>query len=125
MMILFMKMAFYIIASVLFGLVIGLLYSNAKNREIYDDKEQKMLKIISEKNSNIIKLKSELRSIRRKIDAINQGYTLQSKLLTAKESELKDIKSATKEYEDMKTKISRRIKTNLEQKQSRINSEKV
>ncbi len=116
MMMLFMKMAFYIIASVLFGLIIGLLYSNAKNREIYEEKEKKMLKIISEKNSSIIKLKGELRSIRRKIDAINQGYTLQSKLLTAKESELKDLKSVSKEYEDMKSKISHRIKTNLEQK---------
>jgi len=84
------KMALYIIVSVAFGYMVGKLYSNAKNREIYDEKELKYTKIISEKNATIVKLKNDLRSSYRKIDTINQGYELQSKLLEAKEKELKD-----------------------------------
>jgi hypothetical protein len=44
-----MKMALYIIVSVVFGYLIGVMFSNAKNREKYAKKEQKNLKIISEK----------------------------------------------------------------------------
>ncbi len=96
------KMALYIIVSVLFGYIIGKLYSNAKNREIYNEKEVKYIKIISEKNAAIIKLKSDLRSSRRKVDAINQGYELQSKLLVAKERDLKEILEKTEDYKLIK-----------------------
>jgi predicted RNase H-like nuclease (RuvC/YqgF family) len=97
------KMALYIIVSVVFGYFIGKLYSNAKNREIYSEKEQKQNKIISEKNSTIIKLKNELRATLRKVDAINQGYELQSKLLATKDSEIKESLEKMKELNSIKS----------------------
>jgi hypothetical protein len=98
-----MKMALYIIVSVVFGYLIGVMFSNAKNREKYAKKEQKNLKIISEKNATIIKLKNELRITRRKIDALNQGYHLQSKLLSTKEQDFESLLKATKDYSSIKT----------------------
>ncbi len=95
-------MALYIVVSVLFGYLMGVLFSNAKNRETYAQKEQKHLKIISEKNATIIKLKNELRSARRKVEAINQGYDLQSKLLEKKERELNGLLEATEDYNQIK-----------------------
>jgi hypothetical protein len=98
-----MKMALYIIVSVVFGYLIGVMFSNAKNREKYAKKEQKNLKIISEKNATIIKLKNELRITRRKVDALNQGYDLQSKLLSTKEQDLESLLKATEDYSSIKT----------------------
>ncbi len=96
-------MALYIIVSVVFGYLIGVMFSNAKNREKYAKKEQKNLKIISEKNATIIKLKNELRITRRKVDALNQGYDLQSKLLSTKEQDLESLLKATEDYSSIKT----------------------
>jgi seryl-tRNA synthetase len=104
--ILMVKMALYIVVSVGFGYIIGLLYSNAKNREIYVEKELKHHKILSDKNATIIKLKNELRSAHRKVDALNQGYNLQSKLLETKEREFKELVEATKDYEHIKSDYS-------------------
>jgi len=95
-------MALYIIVSVVFGYIMGVLYSNAKNREIYAHKEQKRLKIISEKNATIIKLKNELRIAHRKVNAVNQGYDLQYKLLEKKEQELARLLEATEDYNQIK-----------------------
>lgn len=100
------KMALYIVVSVVFGYIVGLLYSNAKKREVYAEKEQKHYKILSEKNATIVKLKNELRSTRRKVEAINQGYNLQSKLLETKERELEALFEATNDYEHIKSDYS-------------------
>ena len=106
MIILMMKMALYIIASVLFGYMVGMLYSNSKNRERYAEKERKQYKIISEKNAAIIRLKNDLRSTNRKMDAINQGYDLQSKLLATKERELEELLDLTEDYDQIKNDYS-------------------
>jgi len=92
---LMVQMALYIVVSVVFGYIMGAWYANSKNMELYTPKEQKQTKIISEKNNAIIHLKSELRSAHRKVDALTQGYELQTKLLNTKEKELK--KSANKD----------------------------
>ena len=99
-------MALYIVVSVLFGYIMGLMFSNAKNREIYAEKEQKQHTIISEKNNTIVKLKNELRATLRKVDAINQGYELQSKLVETKERELQELSTVTKNYKDVKKDFS-------------------
>ncbi len=93
-----LKMALYIIVSVLFGFVIGKMFAKAKSAELYKDKDQKYNNIISEKNATIIKLKNDLRTTCRKVDAINQGYDLQLKLLQKKEEEHK-----TKQSESFKS----------------------
>lgn len=102
MIVLMMKMALYIIVSVLFGYIIGMLYANSKNREENASKEQKQYKIISEKNATIIELKNELRSSSRKIDTVNQGYELQSKLLETKERELDELLDLTEDYDQIR-----------------------
>ena len=126
---LMVKMALYIIVSVVFGYIIGKLYSNAKNREFYNEKELKFTKIISEKNAAIIKLKSDLRSSTRKVDAINQGYDLQSKLLETKERELKEVLGKTENLDAIKMqKIiddKDEIITFLEKKIAQATAEKV
>jgi K+-sensing histidine kinase KdpD len=143
-----MKMALYIIVSVVFGYLIGMLYANAKNREENSKKQQKQQKILSEKNATIIKMKNELRTSQRKVNAINQGYELQSKLLTKKESELKNSlekienhKSTKKDFNSLKVEhrilsidLSNKIKilddkdeiiTLLEKKINQISKEEV
>jgi len=126
---LMVKMALYIIVSVVFGYIIGKLYSDAKNREIYNEKELKFTKIISEKNAAIIKLKSDLRSSARKVDALNQGYDLQSKLLETKERELKELLEKTENLDALKMqKIiddKDEIITFLEKKIAQATAEKV
>ena len=126
---LMVKMALYIVVSVLFGYIIGKLYSDAKNREIYNEKELKFTKIISEKNAAIIKLKSDLRSSSRKVDALNQGYDLQSKLLETKERELKELLGKTENLDAIKMeKIiddKDEIITFLEKKIAQATAEKV
>lgn len=91
-------MAFYIIGSVLFGVVIGALYAKARAKEVYLEKEQKFTKIISNKNDAIISLKNNLRSIQRKHEAINQGYQLQTKLVNTQEQEIKKLQE---QYNDL------------------------
>ena len=126
---LMVKMALYIIVSVVFGYIIGKLYSDAKNREIYNEKELKFTKIISEKNAAIIKLKSDLRSSARKVDALNQGYDIQSKLLETKERELKELLEKTENLDALKMqKIiddKDEIITFLEKKIAQATAEKV
>lgn len=111
-------MALYIVVSVLFGVLIGVLYTRAKNREENVEKEQKQFKVINDKNEMIMRLKNELRSLQRKVDAINQGYNLQSKLLTTKERELNNNHEHTNtklcelkaEYRKLSIELSEKIK---------------
>jgi len=116
--VLLVKMALYIVVSVVFGVVIGFLYARAKNKEENLEKEQKQFKVINDKNEIIMKLKNELRSLQRKVDAINQGYDLQSKLLSTKERELNDnheqteekLRELKSEYRKLSIELSQKIK---------------
>jgi hypothetical protein len=114
-------MAVYIVVAVLFGLLIGFLYANAKNEEQMIEKEQKLNKIVSDKNAMIMHLKSELRAAYRKVDTINQGYELQSKLLSSKEKEF----NKTTKHKSMSLQIDRKDKIIelLEQKIQQISKE--
>jgi len=111
-------MVLYIVVSVLFGVMIGFLYAKAKNKEENLEKEQKQFKVINDKNEIIMRLKNELRSLQRKVDAINQGYDLQSKLLSTKERELSDSHGQTNEklrelkaeYRKLSIELSEKIK---------------
>ncbi len=94
-----MKMAIYIVGSVLFGTIIGILYAKSRAQELYVEKEQKLTKIISDKNSAIISLKNDLRSIQRKHEAINQGYQIQTKLTQTQEQEIKKSKEQISQLE--------------------------
>jgi CHASE3 domain sensor protein len=108
-------MALYIVVSVLFGVVIGILYIKAKNREENLEKEQKQFKVINDKNEIIMRLKNELRSLQRKVDAINQGYDLQSKLLTTKERELNSQEQTNTKLQELKAEY-RKLSMELSQK---------
>ncbi len=85
-------MVFYIVASVLFGFIMGHLFSSARNSETNAKKEQKHSKTLSDKNAAIVKLKRDLRSAFRKIDTAKTAYNTQSKFLVKKEQELKELK---------------------------------
>jgi hypothetical protein len=109
---LLIEIALYIVVAVVFGYIMGAWYANTRNKELYTPKEQKQTKIISEKNSAIIQLKSELRSAHRKIAAINQGYELQTNLLNKKEKELTKLSSKDKIINLLERKIQHLTKEN-------------
>jgi CHASE3 domain sensor protein len=108
-------MALYIVVSVLFGVMIGFLYARAKNSEENLEKEQKQFKVINDKNEIIMRLKNELRSLQRKVDAINQGYDLQAKLLTTKEKELNNQEQTSKKLQELKAEY-RKLSIELSEK---------
>ncbi len=109
MIVLMVKMAFYIVVSVLFGFVIGRMFANARSAEIYQEKDRKYNSIISEKNSTIIKLKNDLRTAHRKVDAINQGYELQLKLLQKKELEHKTTQEEISTLENKNSELTKAL----------------
>lgn len=94
------QMAIYIIVAVVFGFVMGKLYANAKNAEENAEKEIKYTKIISDKNSAIINLKSDLRTAHRNMDALQQGYELKEKLLHTTENEYKQLEKGYRDIDD-------------------------
>jgi hypothetical protein len=103
-------MALYIVVSVLFGVFIGYFYLKTKNSEVNSETERRHFKILNDKNESIMRLKNEVRSLQRKIDAINQGYDLQSKLLI-KERELSENEQKLKsENRDLSIELSKKIK---------------
>ncbi len=91
------KMAVYIIVSVVFGFIVGQMFANTKNRESNVERDDKFNKIISNKNGIIIKLKNDARSLERKSEASTQGYDLQRRLYEKLELENKMLRGENKE----------------------------
>jgi gas vesicle protein len=101
-----LKMAVYILVSVVFGFVMGKLYASAKNSEDNKEKDDKYNKIISDKNGLIIKQKNSIRSMQRKVESSTQGYELQQVLNEKLEKRATKLQEENRELSNtLKSKI--------------------